>query len=105
MKSFDFHPEAREEYLEAIDYYAERSYQAGQEFLEQFEESVQSVIRFPESFEVIEDCVPLLRRYPLSGFPYSIIYSDSPDVVYIVAVAHQRRHPGYWKNRLTDFPE
>lgn len=20
-------------------------------------------------------------------------------------VAHQRRHPGYWKNRLTDFPE
>jgi hypothetical protein len=27
------------------------------------------------------------------------------DIVYIVAVAHQSRHPGYWKDRLKDSSE
>ena len=40
------------------------------------------------------------RRFVLHRFPFSIIYLDEPDGVTIVAVAHNKRRPGYWKRRL-----
>ncbi len=39
------------------------------------------------------------RRYFLRRFPYSIIYQPIADEIRIVAVAHQRRRPGYWAGR------
>ena len=39
------------------------------------------------------------RRFVLHRFPFSIIYLDDPDVLSIVAVAHNKRKPGYWKQR------
>jgi toxin ParE1/3/4 len=32
-------------------------------------------------------------------FPYQIVYRISGDSVWIVAVMHQSRRPGYWKKR------
>jgi len=40
------------------------------------------------------------QRFVLRRFPFSIIYLDDPDVLSIVAVAHSKRKPGYWKSRL-----
>jgi hypothetical protein len=40
------------------------------------------------------------RRYNLDQFPYYIAYVDMADHVWIVAIAHGRRGPGYWKSRL-----
>lgn len=105
MKKFDFHPLAREEYFVSIDYYADRSYSAGEEFLEEFEDGIQSVIRFPEAYTVIENHVPAIRRYTLSQFPFSMIYINTPGVVYILAIVHQSRHPDYWKDRIKDIPK
>lgn len=41
-----------------------------------------------------------LRRYVLRRFPYAIIYRGGPEEIVIVAYAHQRRRPGYWRSRL-----
>ncbi len=35
-------------------------------------------------------------------FHYDVIYIVRDDEVLVVAVAHQRRKPGYWRRRLTD---
>jgi len=40
------------------------------------------------------------RRFVLGRFPFSIIYLDAAEFVNIVAVAHSKRKPGYWKRRL-----
>lgn len=40
------------------------------------------------------------RQCPVSGFPYTIVYTDGPQSIEIIAVAHQKRKPGYWKRRL-----
>jgi plasmid stabilization system protein ParE len=40
------------------------------------------------------------RRFLLRRFPYSVIYRIEPAKIVIVAVAHGRRRPGYWKDRL-----
>jgi plasmid stabilization system protein ParE len=39
------------------------------------------------------------RRLGMMRFPYSIVYRVKTDVVEVVAVAHQRRRPGYWRER------
>jgi hypothetical protein len=36
----------------------------------------------------------------LHRYPFSIIYRIEVERVLIVAVAHERRRPGYWKTRL-----
>ena len=33
-------------------------------------------------------------------FPYSLVYVEEPARVVVVAVAHDRRRPGYWQRRL-----
>ena len=40
------------------------------------------------------------RRALVGRFPYSIVYRElSHDEIEIVAVAHARRRPGYWRRR------
>jgi hypothetical protein len=35
----------------------------------------------------------------LSAFPFSIIYWVTDDAIIVLAVAHHRRRPGYWRGR------
>ncbi|MEQ1737245.1 MAG: hypothetical protein ABL886_12675 [Rhodoglobus sp.] len=43
---------------------------------------------------------PDVRRRVLRRFPYSVISLLERDEITIVAVAHHRRRPGYWLQRL-----
>jgi hypothetical protein len=38
------------------------------------------------------------RQYVLRHFPF-VVYRTSERMTQIVAIAHARRRPGYWKNR------
>jgi hypothetical protein len=42
-----------------------------------------------------------LRRALLRRFPFSLIYAVETTAVVIVAVAHQSRRSGYWRNRVS----
>jgi toxin ParE2 len=39
------------------------------------------------------------RRILLSRFPYQIVYYATPTDIIIVALAHLKRRPNYWKDR------
>jgi plasmid stabilization system protein ParE len=40
-----------------------------------------------------------IRRHSLRHFPYTIFYEIQGTIVTVLAVAHQRRKPGYWRER------
>ena len=40
-----------------------------------------------------------IRRLPLRRFPYSVLYDVRADEIRVLAVAHQRRKPGFWAGR------
>ena len=42
---------------------------------------------------------PAARQLKVRGFPYLVAYRIRPDDVYVVAVAHAKRRPGYWRHR------
>jgi hypothetical protein len=41
-----------------------------------------------------------VRRRVTDVFPYSIVYLEFDQFLVIIAVMHNSREPGYWKDRL-----
>ena len=97
MKRVTFHEEADAEAVEAARYYVGRVTGLGLSFLLDVEGTVEQVRSNPEAFQLVSDEVrhKLLRRSP-----YSVLYAIEPDRIRVLAVAHQRRRPGYWHGRL-----
>jgi toxin ParE1/3/4 len=98
VKPCIFHPEAGEEYTQAVEYYAAIDPQLGNRFYDEIERLVSEVGRHPDRFFRFS---PPARRALSREFPYSVIHLEQPDRVWIVAVMHAKRRPGYWKHRLT----
>jgi plasmid stabilization system protein ParE len=96
-KGFRFHPEARVDFRESALWYRERSPQAAAHFRATVSHSVLAIAKVPQHYPAY---LYGTRRCVLRTFPFSIIYLDDPDAVNIVAVAHHKRRPGYWKLRL-----
>lgn len=96
-KRFRFHPEARKEFREAILWYRARNPHVSTEFRIAVSDAVRQVARAPHRWPKY---LHGTRRFVLSRFPFSIVYLDAAEFVNIVAVAHSKRKPGYWKRRL-----
>jgi plasmid stabilization system protein ParE len=96
-KRFRFHPEARADFREALGWYRDRSPAVAAEFRIIVSEVIRDIVQAPHRWPKY---LHGTRRFPLHRFPFSIVYLDDPDVVSIVAVAHSKRRPGYWKRRL-----
>lgn len=99
MTGVGFHPEARAELLASVAYYEEQASGLGTQFTDEVERVVELIAKQPGLGATI-DPAGALRRWPLRRFPYYLIYRSEPDALLILAVAHQRRQPGYWKERL-----
>jgi toxin ParE1/3/4 len=100
MKPVVFHPEAIQELDNAVAYYAERSFKAATAFEAAIEAGVHSIAQHPNRHAFLRNTGK--RVYRLDRFPYHIIYEELPDLIWIDAIAHERRHPDYWKNRKTE---
>ena len=85
------------ELADAIGHYLERSAGLANEFLDEVDRAVATLLVFPESSAVLEAPV---RRKVLRKFPYSLLYMVEEDEIVIVAVASESREPRYWGSRL-----
>jgi plasmid stabilization system protein ParE len=93
---YTFHPEADAELEEAALFYESRLAGLGKSFAAEVERTIALVREFPEAGSQVGT---RRRRVLVARFPYSIVYRQDPDAIVIVAVAHQRRRPGYWRRR------
>lgn len=102
MNSIIFDPEAQTEFLAAVRYYEDCQPGLGRRFRLLVETAVQKIVESPFLYRIIK--APF-RRHLLPKFPYSIIYTIEPDHIRIIAIAHNKRKPGYWSNRVQDMDE
>jgi plasmid stabilization system protein ParE len=91
-----FHPEAQEEYEKAMEWYQARSQRAATRFEAEVEALLGRVQLNPDSFPLYDDDH---RFAAVRRFPYTLIYQVHSDRIFVVAVAHARRRPDYWKRR------
>lgn len=68
----------------------------GLAFVAEFERAANLVLANPQLGAVFRGT---RRRYIFRRFPYSIVYRATIEELQILAVAHQRRRPGYWTHR------
>lgn len=96
-----YNPAARREVEEAAEWYESQKGGLGDEFLSEYDVAIQVLTGAPRVFRVIP--VPgshrEIRRCLVDRFPYQIIYEIVAEEIVILAVAHIRRKPFYWKGR------
>lgn len=95
--SFEYHPEATAEGAEAYQWYSERSDQVGEDFLAELRRAREAVTKRPR---IRAEYLHGARCFRLQRFPYGLIYIERGERIIGLAVAHLRRRPGYWHNRL-----
>ena len=98
-----FLPAAEAELREAVALYETARSGVGQRFLEVVDSRLQVICRYPERFErlAIRRLRQEIRRaLILKRFPYSIIFRVEEQEIVVIAVAHAKRRPRYWRKRL-----
>jgi plasmid stabilization system protein ParE len=94
---FYFHPEAKEEFEGAVDFYEQSQAGLGLEFAEEVYATIARIVQYPDAWSVLSENS---RRCLVNRFPYGLIYQIKSPALRIIAVAHLHRRPGYWKERL-----
>jgi plasmid stabilization system protein ParE len=97
IDSVRIHPAALDEAEAAVDWYAQRSRRAAQRFLDQLDGAIDQIARNPSQCAQYEFGT---RRMVLRRFPFAIVFREASAGIEIIAVAHSRRRPGYWQDRL-----
>ena len=97
MKKVLFLEEADIELSEAVDYFEHIYPGLGLDLEREIKENVFKIAGNPEIWSLRDDGT---RRFSTKRFPYHIVYSIHEDTIWIIAVAHHKRFPEYWKDRL-----
>lgn len=97
-----FEEEADAEYRLAGRWYEARRENLGVEFFDAVDDTIERILELPRSGARVPRLPPDLpvRRLAVARFPYHVIYLETDAHLRILAIAHDRRKPGYWKTRL-----
>lgn len=97
----DDHPEARAEYLGAVQYYDQKHPGLGAELINRFEDALADIVNDPSAWPRVAgwDGEVELRSHRVETFHYRIVYLVSGERVQVVAYAHSSREPEYWRTR------
>lgn len=81
---------------EAALYYEAAAPSLGHDFLDDVQHAIDVARERPEIGAVVAHG---FRRILIRRFPSSLIYAIESEQIVVVAVAHQRRRPEFWKGR------
>ena len=94
-----FHPAAAQEVESTYEWYAAQDVSAAHGFREELRQALDVVVESPQTWPRYGRRA---RRYVFPRYPFTLVYILRGDVIEVVAVAHGRRRPGYWRSRLRD---
>jgi toxin ParE2 len=90
-------PLARQEYLDAVEFYESQATGLGGDFILEVERAEQRIGDHPS---VGSPYGADLRRVLLSRFPFWLVYLLESNHIVVIAIAHERRLPDYWQTRV-----
>jgi len=97
MKRLEIYPEADLEADAAFNRYWYESQPAALNFDQNLRAALQRLRRNPREGAPYRHGT---RRILLHRYPYFVVFRELPEVIQIIAIAHGKRRPGYWKKRL-----
>jgi len=97
MERLIYHPAAMDEVREAAQYYESARPGLGKRFLHAVDVTADYLQQRPLLWRQIDGP---WRRMIIHNFPYAMIYRVDDQQIFVAAVMHMHRKPGYWKQRL-----
>lgn len=85
---------AQRDYREALEWYAEQSPRSADAFEAEVEAGLGRIHETPDAWPTCDDRHQFLM---LRRFPFRIVYRYDAVEIFIVAIAHARRKPNYWR--------
>jgi len=98
VKPFNISQPASAELTEAVRWYERKRSGLGEDLLKAVAAATELIQRHPEIGTPRRGRLPT-RQLLLQKFPYRLVYRVREHDIYLVAVAHTSRRPGYWKDR------
>jgi len=93
--------EANAEMVDAARWYESHRDGLGAAFLDEVDAAVERIAGAPRVGATVPGVAdPDVRRRPVKRFPYHVVYLELADHLRVLALAHDRRRPGYWVGRL-----
>jgi hypothetical protein len=96
--SYRFHPAAEAEHLDQVAYYESQQPGLGARYFHAIDALLKRASQAPVHFAHVSSS--RLRRAVLRQFKFTVIFREFSEGIEVLAVAHQRRRPGYWRGRL-----
>jgi len=96
MKTLIVHPEAEEEGNHEEEYYEERREGLGEEFRDILQNALSRIEQNPKRYT--RRIGPCQRLY-LDRFPFSIVFEELEQSIFVYAIMHNKRRPFYWLHR------
>ena len=96
------HSEAADELRAAVAWYDQGGQNRGQSFMAAYKNTIGRCLMWPESGAAtpIAGQTITIRSAKVPRSSYQVIYFVNQDTLHVIAVAHERRRPGYWASRL-----
>ena len=98
MKPFRFGTPASAELAEAVRWYENRRAGLGADFYDTVVRTIERIQAHPEIGAPRSGRLPN-REFRVNRFPYKVVYRVRDEDIYVVAIAHTSRRPGYWQHR------
>lgn len=97
-----FHGDARVEFIAAAEWYDGERPGLGDEFVDEVVKALESIAAHPDAWPPAASRHGRIvaRRFIVPRFPYVLVFSEREDDVLVLAVAHAKRKPGYWRRRM-----
>lgn len=89
---------ALDDATEAAAYYERAVTGLGQDFFDELDTAINRIRTFPNLGRPRGD---RLRSLFLNKFPIDVIYYVDNQTVVVIAISHQSRLPGFWKDRIS----
>ena len=96
-KKVGLHEAALAEAQATYDWYATRNPAAAEAFIDELDDAMKQIGMFADAGPAH---VSGTRRYVMRRFPFTVIYREQQRTLEVIAVAHARRKPDYWKERV-----
>jgi plasmid stabilization system protein ParE len=96
------HPEAAGDLTSAGDWYEQQLSGLGADLADEVDHALEAIAERPMTWPLwpgIGEAAGV-RRFLLARFPFAVGYVVEGDEVVVLAVAHLRRRPGFWLERL-----
>ena len=98
MKPFQFSKPASTELAAAVRWYERQRAGLGSELCDAIGTTIDLIRTHPEIGAIRPGRLPS-HQIAVHGFPYRVVYRIREHDLYVVAIAHMRRRPDYWKHR------